>query len=227
VTQIELAERLEVGQAAISKIENHGDVQISSLQKYVHALGATLRIEATFSAKAIAELSLGSAFDADLQDDDQLAFPIFGDDLFRAQRDVVLSIRPNYSTKIMQGIKTVEVRRISGVSTSRRRRLHLFNVAVQAKVGSAEIAEVIKLPVVDIWKKFNKMAQIERSSFNEYFTGVKQGFALQFANVRPFSRSIKLAELRTRFAFEPPQSFLYATPLLRTALQDEYSNVSY
>lgn len=228
VTQIELAERLEVGQAAISKIENRGDVQISSLQKYVHALGATLRIEATFSAKAIAELSLASAFDADLQDDDQLAFPIFGDELFRAQRDVVLSIRPNYSTKIMQGIKTVELRRRFPVSAPRGTVAYIYSTSpVQAMVGSAEIAEVVKLPVADIWKKFNKMAQIERSSFNEYFAGVKQGFALRFTNVRPFNRPIDLTELRKRFAFEPPQSFLYATPLLRTALQDEYSNVSY
>lgn len=228
VTQIELAERLEVGQAAISKIENRGDVQISSLQKYVHALGATLRIEATFSAKAIAELSLGSAFDSDLQDDDQLVFPIFGDDLFRAQRDVVLSIRPNYSTKIMQGIKTIELRRRFPVSAPRGTIAYIYSTSpVRAMVGSAEIAEVIKLPVADIWKKFNKMAQIERSSFNEYFSGLKQGFALRFTNVRPFSRPIELTELRKRFAFEPPQSFLYATPLLRTALQDEYSNVSY
>jgi transcriptional regulator with XRE-family HTH domain len=44
LTQTQIAARLNVGQAAISKIEHRGDVQISSLQKYVEALGATLRI---------------------------------------------------------------------------------------------------------------------------------------------------------------------------------------
>jgi len=47
-TQGDLAKRLEVGQAAVSKIEHRGDVQISSLKKYVEALGATLRIDAAF-----------------------------------------------------------------------------------------------------------------------------------------------------------------------------------
>ena len=46
LTQADLAKRLGVGQAAVSKIENRGDVQISSLKKYVEALGATLRIDA-------------------------------------------------------------------------------------------------------------------------------------------------------------------------------------
>ena len=202
VTQIELADRLEVGQAAISKIENRGDVQISSLQKYVHALGATLRIEATFSAKAIAELSLGSAFDADLQDDDQLVFPIFGDELFRAQRDVVLSIRPSYSTKIMQGIKTVELRRRFPVSAPRGTIAYIYSTSpVQAMVGSAEIAQVMKLPVADIWKKFNKMAQIERSSFNEYVTVRKEGFGIRFTNVRRNNVPIDLIERPKKFDF--------------------------
>ena len=47
-TQLEMAERLGIGQAAISKIEQRGDVQISSLQRYVEALGRSLRIDAAF-----------------------------------------------------------------------------------------------------------------------------------------------------------------------------------
>jgi predicted transcriptional regulator/DNA-binding XRE family transcriptional regulator len=228
VTQNELAQRLQVGQAAISKIEHRGDVQISSLQKYVHALGATLRIEAAFSAEALAEITLGNAFDANLQDDDQLVFPIFGDELFKPKRDVVLSVRPNYSKKIMKGTKTVELRRRFPVSAPSGTIAYIYSTSpVQAMVGSAEIAEVVKLPVVELWNKFGKMAQIERASFNDYFSGLRHGFALRFTNVRPFTRPIDLTELRKRFDFEPPQSFLYATSILRTALQDEYSNVPY
>jgi predicted transcriptional regulator/DNA-binding XRE family transcriptional regulator len=228
ITQSELAE-LEVGQAAISKIENRADVQISSLQKYVGALGATLRIEAAFSPDSLGNLRLGLAFDDNLQDDDQLVFPIFGGELFKLKQAVVLSIRPNFSEKIMEGTKTVELRRRFPMSAPRGTIAFIYSTApVQAIVGSVELGEVIKLPVQQIWKKFGNMAQIERSSFDDYFSGLKQGFALKFDNVRPFSRPIDLSELRKRFGFEPPQSFLYATPILRTALHDEYySNVSY
>ncbi len=38
LTQLQMARKLGVGQAAISKIEARGDVQISSLKKYVDAL---------------------------------------------------------------------------------------------------------------------------------------------------------------------------------------------
>src|ERR1700688_3810278 len=78
LTQNEIAARLNVGQAAVSKIEHRGDVQISSLQKYVEALGARLRIDATFTSDTLKTLRFGTAFDPDLQDDDQLVFPIFG-----------------------------------------------------------------------------------------------------------------------------------------------------
>src|SRR6202034_4734757 len=90
----DIAKRLRVGQAAISKIEHRGDVQISSLKKYVEALGATLRIDAAFEPASLAAMRLEGAFDLELNDDDQLVFPIFGDEVFRPKRDVVLSVRP-------------------------------------------------------------------------------------------------------------------------------------
>jgi predicted transcriptional regulator/DNA-binding XRE family transcriptional regulator len=224
LTQSEIAARLEVGQAAISKIEHRGDVQISSLQKYVEALGATLRIDAAFTAEAIKMLKFENAFDNDLRDDDQLVFPILGDELFRPKRDVVLSVRPRYSEKIIQGKKTVELRRRFPMSAPRGTIAYIYSTSpVRAMVGSAEIEDVVKLPIGDIWRKFGKMAHIDRESFDNYFSGLKDGYALKFANALPFTRPVDLSELRERFGFEPPQSFLYATSVLRTALQEEHS----
>ncbi|MEA3092186.1 MAG: hypothetical protein QOJ04_3528 [Caballeronia sp.] len=227
LTQTDLARRLAVGQAAISKIENRGDVQISSLKKYVEALGATLRIDAAFDAEARTAARLEGAFDFDISDDEQLIFPIFGEEIFRPERDVVLSVRPHYSNKIFEGKKTVELRRRFPVSAPRGTIAYIYSTSpVRAIVGSTEIENVIKLPVPELWNKFGNMAKITKVDFDHYFAGLKEGFALNIANARPFCRPIDLTELRDRFGFEPPQSFLYATSLLRTALQHEYSNVS-
>jgi predicted transcriptional regulator/DNA-binding XRE family transcriptional regulator len=224
LTQTDLAKRLNVGRAAISKIENRGDVQISSLKSYVEALGAILRIDAAFDAKSV--IRLKAAFDFDLSDDDQLVLPIFGDEVFRPKRDVVLSVRPPYSDKIFEGKKTVELRRRFPVAAPRGTIAYIYSTSpVRAMMGSTEIESVIKLPVGEIWKKFGRTAQITKSDFDDYFAGLKEGFALKIANARPFSRPIDLTELRDRFGFEPPQSFLYATSLLRTALRDEYSDI--
>jgi len=227
LTQMDLATRLDVGQAAISKIENRGDVQISSLKKYVEAVGATLHIDAIFGPISERAAHLDDAFDSDLSNDDQLVFPIFGYETSRPKRDVVLSIRPQYSDKIFEGKKTVELRRRFPVSAPRGTIAYIYSTSpVRAMVGSTEIENVIKLPISEIWKQYGKMAQITKGDFNDYFAGAKEGFALKISNARPFSRPVNLSELRDRFGFEPPQSFLYATSVLRTALQDEYSNVS-
>jgi transcriptional regulator with XRE-family HTH domain len=69
LTQSDLAERLQVGPASISKIEHRGDVQISSLQKYLEALGAKMRIEAALSLSWIKDLRLDGSFERELQDE--------------------------------------------------------------------------------------------------------------------------------------------------------------
>jgi predicted transcriptional regulator/DNA-binding XRE family transcriptional regulator len=228
LTQADLARRLKVGQASVSKIEHRGDVQLSSLQRYVEALGAKLRVEAAFSASSTKDLRLEGMFDSQFRDENQLVFPIFGDDLFRPKRDVVLSVRPHYSDKIFRGIKTVELRRRFPVAAPCGITAYIYSTSpIRAMVGSAEIKDIVRLPVAVIWKKYGKMAQIDRSDFDEYFFGLKEGFALKIANARSFARPIDLSELRRRFGFEPPQSFLYATHTLRTALKHEYPDVSY
>src|SRR5262245_37875615 len=77
LTQADLAERLKVGQASVSKIECRGDVQISSLQRYVEALGATLRVEAIFGPRSARDLRVGDIFDGESHDENQLVFPLF------------------------------------------------------------------------------------------------------------------------------------------------------
>jgi DNA-binding Xre family transcriptional regulator len=48
VSQIEIADRLNITQAAISKFENAEDVRISTLREYLEALGARLELIAVF-----------------------------------------------------------------------------------------------------------------------------------------------------------------------------------
>lgn len=48
LTQEQLADELEVGQSSISKIEHATDMYISTLRRFVQALGGELVIRATF-----------------------------------------------------------------------------------------------------------------------------------------------------------------------------------
>lgn len=53
ISQAQLAEKMGVSQANISKIENGDDVKISTLIKYVQALGGKLSINAQINGKNI------------------------------------------------------------------------------------------------------------------------------------------------------------------------------
>jgi transcriptional regulator with XRE-family HTH domain len=48
MTQARLAKKLKIGQEGVSRIERRSDMNISTLNSYVEAVGATLRIEARF-----------------------------------------------------------------------------------------------------------------------------------------------------------------------------------
>jgi predicted transcriptional regulator/DNA-binding XRE family transcriptional regulator len=227
LTQEDLADRLGIGQAAVSKIEHRGEVQLSSLQKYIEAIGATLHIEAVFDSKACRSLRKSGHLAYALKDGEQLAFPLLGLEPVKPQRDVVLSIHPTYSERILNGSKTIELRRRFPVTASNGTTAYIYSTSpVRAMVGGAKIDDVVKLPLKQLWKAYGEMAQITRRDFDTYFSGTPEGFALKIADAKPFAQPLDLTELRKRFGFKPPQSFLYATPSLRTALQNEYANVS-
>lgn len=54
LTQQELAERLEVSQPAVAKMEQRADVYVSSLRSYVEAVGGQLKIVAEFPEGEVA-----------------------------------------------------------------------------------------------------------------------------------------------------------------------------
>lgn len=49
MTQADLAEKIELGQGNVSKIENAADMYLTTLRKYIEALGGELHLTASFS----------------------------------------------------------------------------------------------------------------------------------------------------------------------------------
>ena len=134
--------------------------------------------------------------------------------------DVVLSIKPAYSEKILAGEKTVELRRRFPIATPRGTTAYIYSTSpVQAMVGTASIRDVLKLPIEQIWARFESTAFIERPLFDKYFDGVEDGYAIVFDDVTCFTRPLPLGELRSKFGFKPPQSFRDATSDLGKALE--------
>lgn len=221
LTQWQLAQRLGVSRTTISKFEHCRDIKLSTLQNYLEALGARLKIEADFSLDA----SDGSGVE---DQKEQLVLPVFDEVGMGDKRDIVISIRPEFSEKILEGKKTVELRRRFPEESAKGAVAYIYSTSpTMAMVGFAVICNVVKLPVKQIWDRYSDFACIRKKDFDSYFSGIESGYVLELKGAREFSRQVGLQELRDRFRFTPPQSFYYAKPKLIRALQDECPDVSY
>ena len=63
LTQHDLAERLQVKQPAVAKLEQRTDMYVSSLRGYIEAAGGTLRIVAAFPEGEVAISTFSQASD--------------------------------------------------------------------------------------------------------------------------------------------------------------------
>lgn len=227
LSQAELAARLNIGQAALSRMENRRDILVSSLRDYLAVLGASLRVDAHFEDAAAVVSNLREAdFRFEPVDENQLVLPIVGEDLFPSQRDVVFSIKPDYCDKIVEGTKTIELRRRFPMSVPAGTTALIYATSpIRALFGIAEIGQVHRRKPSDIWDIFSDRTCIQRNDFDSYFEGLAFGYAIELKHARRLRRPLALTELRDRFSFEPPQSFLYATPQLREVLRYECADI--
>jgi predicted transcriptional regulator len=227
-TQAEVAERLRIGQSAVTRLESRKDIHVSTLRDYLGAMGATLRIHAQFDDTANLVSGIQETdYQFDAADENQLSLPIFEEDDLPRHRDVVFSIKPEYSRKIVSGEKTIELRRRFPMSVPSGTTALIYETSpTRALAGIAEIGQIHKQSPSEIWKSYGRRACIGRSAFDSYFAGADSAFAIELKYARPLRRPIELRELRARFSFEPPQSFLYATPKMRDALLHERAAIS-
>jgi predicted transcriptional regulator len=224
-TQSSLAKQLGIGQTALSHMERRDDILLSTLRTYIEALGGQLHVTASFAdAEAVPLVGdsyshLGEAPSAPVEphDGDQLSLPnIPGPAQLPLSRDVIFSIRPVHAEKILGGSKTVELRR-RFTSAVRPGTLALIysTSPTSALTGSVSIKEVQWLAVSELWEKHCSAACLPKREFEDYFSGLKRGYAIVLTSAKPLARPVGLPELRERFGFEPPQSYQYIRPDMR------------
>jgi predicted transcriptional regulator/transcriptional regulator with XRE-family HTH domain len=235
VTQLALADLLGVGQTALSHQERRDDILLSSLRSYVEALGGKIHIAASFpnaepvslvgDVKWQTEGTLASKPGSGSPQEEQFCLPdILGPRHFPPSRDVIFSIRPAHAKKILEGTKTVELRRrFTGGVTPGTLAFIYTTSPTSALTGFARIQEVQRLAVSDLWVKHRSAACLARGDFDAYFSGLEQGYAIVLGSAKSLNRPVGLTELRKRFGFEPPQSYQYASPDIRGLVEHDRS----
>lgn len=143
------------------------------------------------------------------------------------KNDILISIRPEYVDQILEGYKTVELRRRFTEEVDQNTRLFIYSSnPVGAIVGSAKIDKVTRLSVKQIWKKFRKEACIERAAFDNYFYGIQFGFVLSLGKVTPLAETVDREDILDRWGIRPPQSYMYLSTEIASAISTGANEVS-
>ncbi len=137
------------------------------------------------------------------------------------KKTVLFSIRPVYVEKILAGQKTVELRRrfpeagMSGCTA-----LIYSTSPVKAVVGSAQIRDVLRLPLSVLWNDHGGAACIAKDDFREYFSGQGHGFAIILTGAKTLKSQLTASDLEAEFGIVPPQSYRYLTEECVALLND-------
>ena len=114
------------------------------------------------------------------------------------RKTVVMSLKPRYSDLIVEGQKTVELRRqpISNLEGLRRIRLRNkpsdgITLSVQSCQGSFRLRP-------EVWTQLFDRTGIRKKEFLKYFAGCATAYALEIEAVWVFKNPVSLDNLRTR-----------------------------
>ena len=125
-------------------------------------------------------------------------------------RDVLLSIQPNYVNKILNGKKTIEL----------RKKPFPINGGVRVWIYTTSPVCAVELYVVvssvdedtpnNIWKRYKNKCGISKEDFDSYYNNSKVAYALHLSHPKKLNSRMKLQELKDVFEnFTPPQYYRY------------------
>ncbi len=119
---------------------------------------------------------------------------------------VLLSIKPEFATKIFEGLKKYEYRRVIFKNKNVNKVIVYASSPSKLIIGEFEIEEIIhdELPV--LWAKTRSHAGISERIFSEYFADKSKGYAIKVKAPRIYD---KPKTLKSLMVSSPPQSFAY------------------
>jgi len=123
---------------------------------------------------------------------------------------LLLSIKPEYANKILDGEKSIEFRRVRPNVEAGDLCLIYASGAQRALIGAFEVGGVVETSAPNMWRKWGKHAGADRATFMNYFDGSKSAYGILIRNSERLKKEIPLVSLRKLFTgFRPPQSFRY------------------
>ncbi len=119
---------------------------------------------------------------------------------------VLLSIKPEFATKIFDGTKKYEFRRAIFKNPNIKKIIVYASSPIKKIIGEFEIEQILSHDINTLWNKTKKHSGISEDYFFEYFGDKEYGYAIKIKSTKLY----KIPKcIREDFNLYPPQSFLY------------------
>jgi predicted transcriptional regulator len=127
------------------------------------------------------------------------------------QREMLLlSIRPVYAHRILEGTKTVELRRVRPHVEPGQEALIYSSSPDRELLGHAVVDRVTSAAPRAFWKEVRHSAGVTWQEYGQYFAGADLAVGIWLRDVARLGEAIGLVEMRERWPwFRPPQSYCF------------------
>lgn len=123
---------------------------------------------------------------------------------------VLLSIKPEYAEKILNGTKRYEYRKAIFRDASVRTVVIYATMPVGKVVGEFEVGGIVRASPEKLWRETREDSGITRAFFMSYFEGREEAQAIQVSNPRRYRVPKSLRDVSGTST--APQSFQYLRP---------------
>lgn len=137
----------------------------------------------------------------------------------REDRALFISVKPQYANAILDGTKTVELRRTRPNLPDGSLVILYSSTPTKAVVGWALLTRVREGTPGDIWNEFGADAAIKEPDYDTYFDGAEHAIALELDDVVAASNPVPLSVIRS-IGIQPPQSWRYVPAAITSQIQD-------
>lgn len=123
------------------------------------------------------------------------------------QTNVLLSVKPEFAEKILNGSKQFEFRRVIFKKSNVGKIIIYASSPIQKVIGEFEVDEILSYTKDVLWEHTQHGAGIGKRYFDEYFGNKTVAHAIKVKKPRRYREP---KELSVHYGVSrPPQSFLY------------------
>lgn len=137
-------------------------------------------------------------------------------------RILLISVKPEFANKIVNGEKTIELRKSCPKVSPNDIVIIYSTVPIKAVIGICRVEEVLKMNPSSMWRNHRLKLGIEKKRYMAYFESNDTAIGIVLKSACQLETKIQLSAIKKLFPkFSPPQTFRYysKTEIFRTFLR--------